>query len=152
MLVLLKALVPKVVDVAGYTRGGAAVKPHTAIRHVSEPEPAEAEPETAPAAVDDQPAAEPPSALEAEPPGQAEPDAAGAFSALLAEMAALSPPADPEIAAIEDRIDLADAMAEDPHSDRTKRLLQIMAVKELDRLAEDVPAARTLLAAAALRE
>jgi hypothetical protein len=150
MLVLLKALVPKLVDVAGHMRDGVTVKPHTAIRHVSEPEPAEPEMETAPAVVDDQPAGEPLGAVEAAPPGQTEPEAAGGFSALLAEMVALPPPADPEIAAIEDRIDLADAMAEDPHSDLTKRLLQIMAVKELDRIAEDVPAVRTLLAAAAL--
>jgi hypothetical protein len=150
MLVLLKALVPKLFDVAGHMRDGVAVKPYTAIRHVNEPEPAEAEPETAPAVVDDEPAGEPLEAIEAAPPGQPNRRPRGAFSALLAEMAALPPPPDPEVAAIEDRLDLADAMAEDPHSDRTKWLLQIMVVKELDRIAEDVPAVRTLLASAAL--
>jgi hypothetical protein len=129
MLVLLKALVPKLTPISGSTRAdGVTVEPYMAVRHVLEPTPVETDPQ----ARADLPAREPPEAMEPPSPVRAEPEAAGAFGALLAEIAALPPPTDPEIVAIEDRIDLADAMAENPHSDRTKRLLQIVARTHLD--------------------
>jgi hypothetical protein len=146
MLVLLKALAPRLTAISGSTRAdGVKVRPYMAVRHALELEPVGEVPADALAA--DQAVGAPPEPVRPQQGAQVEDAAPGPFSALLAEMATLPPPADPEIAAIEDRLDLADAMAEDPHSDRTKRLLQIMAVKELDRIAEDVPAMRTLLAA-----
>ena len=140
MLILLKSLVPKLTAISGHARSdGIDVAPYMAVRHVLAPEPSSSS---------DPP---PPDAAPEAPTSVVEKPAAPAdFSALLAEMAALPPPPDPEVQAIEDRLDLADAMADDPHSDRTKRLLEIMAVKELDRIAENTPAVRTMFAAATL--
>lgn len=48
---------------------------------------------------------------------------------------------DPEVEAIEDREDLADAMARDPHSDETKTLLKKVAAREAPPPAPEKPAA-----------
>lgn len=136
MLILLKSLMPKLTAIAGSTRSdGVEVAPYMAVRHVRAPEPA-------------QPPQEEPAPVPAMPPivDPAPPPMDG-FSALLAEMEALAPAPDPELAAIDDRMDLAEAVAEDPHSDRTKQLLRVMAIKELDRIAEVTPELRAVLAA-----